>query len=304
MSTDTHPPRFTVVVPVGPDPAELDRLADLLISLRVCGRDGAHGPPKLVLIDDAPRPRKLERFWSGAAVVRTALWERRAPDPLSAMTAGTIEAMKRAEGEFALKLDTDALVIGPFADALSAAFAADPSLGVLGAYDRSPDGGRRDWSMWPARLRRSTWLVSLAPAAGRGWRLRVRPRRERVAARAVLAAAGANRSYELGAHCLGGAYAVSRRLLAQASQWDWRPWVGAGLGEDVVVGLYCAAAGLRMGGMVDSGEPFGVNWSGLPAPPPELVERGFGIVHSVKSGRYGTEAGLRAWFRAHTQGEL
>jgi len=65
-----------------------------------------------------------------------------------------------------------------------------------------------------------------------------------------------------------------------------------------VLGLLCAAAGFRMRGMVEDGEPFGVVWRGLPAPPADLLDRGFSIVHSVKDGPHGTEAELRAWFRA------
>ena len=199
-----------------------------------------------------------------------------------------------------LKLDTDALIIAPFAESLAATFAADPSLGVVGAYDRSPDGGRRDWSMWSGPIRRSTWPIRLARGGPQPRRVVWLGRVERRAARRTVAAARGNPRYELGAHCLGGAYAVSSRLLRHAREWDSRTWVNANLGEDVVLGLLCGAAGLSMRGMVQDGEPFGVKWKGLPAAPQALVERGFSIVHSLKSGEHGSEADLRAWFRSHT----
>jgi hypothetical protein len=282
---------YTVVVPVGPADEELGRLQDLLASLATFA-----GParPKLVLIDDAPEPRALERAWDGATVVRTALWDGPPPPALDAMVAGTLEAMTQAQGAFALKLDTDALVIAPFEAAIAAAFAADPTVGVLGAYDRSPDGGARDFSMWPRPLRRTAWPVVLGP----GPRIARRPQALRARARAVLIAARRARGYRLGAHCLGGAYAVAPRLLAHAADWDWRAWIHDGLSEDVVLGLHCAAHGLRMQGLVDRGEPFGVAWQGLPFAPEELVARGHSIVHSVKDGAHGREAELRARFRA------
>ena len=289
-------PDFSIVVPVGPDQGELAGLEDTLASVRA--HSGGHHP-HVVLIDDSPSPRALERYWPGADVVRTPVWEHGTPDPLTAMVTGTICGMSRARGTFALKLDTDALVIAPFFDQISNAFASDRSLGMIGAYDRSPDGGTRDWSMWPSRIRRSAWPAKLsAPGARRT--LRYRPRREREHARATIAAAARNPDYQLGAHCLGGAYAVSERLLASSAGWDWRPWAQAGLGEDVVIGLLCGAAGLRMRGMVGNGEPFGVTWTGLPAAPSELVQRGYSVVHSLKDGRHGTEGELRAWFQSHT----
>jgi hypothetical protein len=282
---------------VGPGDDEIDRLGDLLRSVR----DHSRGEnPCIVLVDDAPRARNLRRICPEATVLRTPVWQGRVPDPLTAMTTGTIEAMQRASGDFALKLDTDALVIGRFADAIRAAFAADPILGVVGAYERSPDGGRRDWSMWPTVIRRTTWPLKLPPQRpGQRRHVLLRPRSERVVARRVIQSAVQNPNYQLGAHCLGGAYAVSSRLLAHAPQWDWRTWAQAGLGEDIVIGLLCASAGLRMRGLVECGDPFGVAWKGLPASPAELMDRRYAIVHSLKSGEQGTEEELRAWFRGH-----
>jgi hypothetical protein len=290
---------FSVIIPVGPADAELDRLDDLLDSVRA--HTGGE-EVRIVLIDDAPRPRKLEHYWSHSTIVRTALWDAGVPDRLSAMTAGTIEALKRADGDFALKLDTDALVIGDFTSALRSVFRADSTVGVVGAFERSPDGGQRDWSMWPALIRRATWPIRPLPrAGGRLPRASYRGRQDRAIARNVIRAASSNPAYTLGAHCLGGAYAVSSSLLRHAPGWDWMPWVYSHLGEDVTLGLLCAASGLRMCGMVDQGQPFGVSWKALPADPRSLMERGHSVVHSVKDGPYGSEAELRAWFRAHAR---
>jgi hypothetical protein len=294
------PVSYSVVIPVGPGEHELDACRDTLHSLsaHIEGRE-----PHLVLIDDGPEPRPLAKLWSGAEVVRTGAWESGTPDPLSAMTAGMIEGLRRARGSFALKLDTDALVIAPFVEPIRSAFEADPGLGVIGACDRSPGGGIRDWSGWGRPIRRSRWPVRLVrvPDAARR-RLAVCPRAVLSHTRRVVRAALANPEYVLGAHCLGGAYAVSEQLLSHALGWQWRPWAQTGLGEDVVLGLYCAAAGLRMRSLVDDGEPFGIRWRGLPGPPDELARRGFSIVHSVKSGSHGTEDELRAWFRARRAG--
>ncbi len=289
---------FSVFVPVGPDERELERLADTLESLR------AHAPAaevRLMLIDDCPQPRRLERFWPGASIVRTALWNGRVPDRLSAMTAGTFEALRLGQGEFALKLDTDAVVIAPFADSIRSIFSSDRSIGIVGAFDRAAAGGRRDWSVWETPIRRASWPLRAVRSGGLLPRISIPTRRERRTTRDVVRAAAANPAYSLGAHCLGGAYAVSPSLFARGELLDWRPWVRTHLGEDVVLGLLCAAAGLRMQGAVGHAEPFAVSWKGLPAEPARLLQRGHSIVHSVKDGVHGTERELREWFRINAR---
>ncbi|MDQ6816402.1 MAG: hypothetical protein M3018_03210 [Actinomycetota bacterium] len=288
---------FSVIVPVGPSSIEVERLGDTLDSL------AAHVGSaciRLIIVDDSPVPRQLADHWPSALVIRTTLWENGTTDPLSAHTAGTLEALKRAEGAFALKLDTDAVVIAPFAEAITAAFRRDDRLGVVGAFETSPQGRARDWSGWPRVIGRTTWPVRAARISGKalpslGWRSKA----ERDAARRIISAAAANPEYSLGAHCLGGAYAVSAKLLELSHEWDWNPFVGSQLGEDVTLGLHCGACGMRMRGMVDEGDPFGVSWIGLPDDPESLVRRRYSIVHSVKDCEYGSEWQLRAWFRAH-----
>ncbi len=289
---------FSVLVLVGPGENELERLSDTLDSVR------AHAPAeelRLTLTDDSPEPRHLECFWPGASVVRTALWDQHVPDPVSARTAGLVEALKRAEGAFALKLDTDAVVVAPFADSIRSILSRDRSIGIVGAYDLAADGGRRDWSMWPALIRRTRWPIRVVPTGGLLPQITIPNPSRRKTARAVIRAAMANASYSLGAHCLGGAYAVSPRLFARRELLDWRPWVRTRVGEDILLGLLCGAAGLRMQGAVGEGEPFAVSWKGIPAEPARLLERGHSIVHSVKDGAHGTEWELREWFRINAR---
>jgi hypothetical protein len=289
---------FSVFIPVGSSEGEPERLADTLDSLR------AHVPVsevRLTLIDDSPQPRALDRLWAGASIVRTGLWDQRVPDRFSAMTAGTIEALKRAQGDFALKLDTDAVVIAPFAASIRAILSGDPSIGIIGAFDRAAAGGRRDWSMWPAVIRRSRWPIRAARAGGPLPRIRLPSRNERHTARRLIRAAASNPSYSLGAHCLGGAYAVSPSLFARRELLDWRPWVETQLSEDVTLGLLCGAAGLRMQNAVGGAEPFAVSWKGLPAEPSRLLASGHSIVHSVRDDSHGTEWELREWFRINAR---
>src|SRR5262249_37333938 len=163
---------------------------------------------------------------------------------------------------------------------------------IVGAFDVAAAGGQRDFSMWRPLIKRSTWPVRAVRAGGPLPRVSlVSPSRRRAAAE-VIRTAVANPAYTLGAHRLGGAYARSPSLPAHRDLLDWRPWLQTHLSEDVVLGLLCGAAGLRMQGAVGPAEPFAVSWAGLPAAPQQLLERGHSIAHSVKDGPHGSEREL------------
>jgi hypothetical protein len=208
---------------------------------------------------------------------------------MSAYVAGTLLGLRAArELDFVVKLDTDAAIIRPFSEAIERAF-GDPELGVVGSYDRTSDGGTRDWSVWREVLDQADRPLSLWRTA-KGIRINHRPRAHRLLVRSVRQAA--YRFAPPGAHCLGGAYAVSAEFLRSA-QLDWSPWTRTRLSEDVVVGLLSSAAGLRMRSLTGTGEPFAVSWRGLPSPPAEIVAHGHSIVHSVKCDEEGRESELR-----------
>ena len=279
---------YAVLVPIGPDARDVDRLHALAAELK------RHEDPaeiRLVIVDDAPAARELGLDWSDQVTLRTPLWqERRAPDALSAHVAGTLEGLTLARGlEFAVKLDTDAAVIGSFSHRIRAAF-ADRHLGVVGSYDRTSTGATRDWSGWRRTIDRAT--LPMVINRGRGLTSpRYRSRKHRHAVREIRDVAF--RFAPPGAHCLGGAYAVSDRFL-QAAALDWRPWRGTHLGEDVVIGLLCSHAQLRMCSLTDIDEPFALAWRGLPGSPAELRAHGHSIVHSVKRDDPRDEQLLRA----------
>jgi hypothetical protein len=267
-----------MLVPVGPGDRELVRLQALVQGLR-----RAEDPQAihLIVVDDGPAARELSITWPDMSVVRTGLWkDGTRPDAFSAHVAGTLEGLRVARDrdlEAVVKLDTDAAIIAPFARTISTALRS-PELGVVGSYDVGYDGGLRDWTMWERTLRRASWPVAVS-RRGRGAALQWRSRAQRAHVRQVRSAAW--RAAPVGAHCLGGAYAVSGAFIRGACL-DWEPWVGTGLGEDVVVGLLCAALGLTMKSLTGPGEPFAIAWRGLPAAPAEIAARRHSIVHSIK----------------------
>ena len=287
---------FGVIIPVGPGDREIARLHQLLAELSTYeDRQDAF----LAIADDDRAPRSIEVDWPAVQVFRTEARQRGGVlDPYGAMVASTIEGLRicrERRVDMVLKLDTDAAVIGPFAAKIRTAFRDDPTLGVVGSYDVTSAGGSRDWSVWASRLRRADLPLHLVRAPHGRASLRFKSRADRNAVRRLLAAA--RQHAPEGAHCLGGAYAVSRALLDSA-ELDSGPWLDTGLSEDVVVGVLCSAAGLGMCSLVGRDQPFALAWRGLPASPAELARGGHSLVHSVKAETLEAEGEIRAALRS------
>ncbi len=284
--------RFVVFIPVGPDPEDLRRLEAVTESL--AANVGSNGG--LVLVDDAPSGRDLAAHvaWNPeqTAVLRSPLAGSTglANDRMTASTLVFLRWLSESPYEYALKLDTDAMVIGDFRPGLELAF-EDPALGLCGACERNVAGGAlRDISLWRRQL-----LLACSPlqirtsAAPRRIALSVsgrRGRQRRFLTRAVISAR--RHGYRLGEHCLGGSYAVSAaaaRAVRIAGGLD-DPTIsqGTGLSEDVILALLLRSAGFRLRSLVAGGEPFALRHRGLLATPEELVAANHAIVHSLKTG--------------------
>jgi hypothetical protein len=271
-------------MPVGPG----ERVGDTLESVRAY-LDPSHA---VVLVDDTggaglsrelgagPDPRvRVVPAPAGARGNRGGLWVK--------IAAGYRHVLRTLEPELILRMDADALLIGPgIEDAAQARFAERAGLGLLGSYRTGPDGGLRDFSSAVGILRAECGVRGL-----RRPRLRSRLRR--------LVATASDAGYELGEHALGGAFvhsAAAARGLEAAGYLDM-PEIGAsGLGEDHVFGLITRAAGWSIGDFGGPGDAMALRWIGLPAHPDELLARGALITHSVRSYGDLDEDGIRAAF--------
>lgn len=289
-------------MPAGPGEAELERIADTLESLHHFEPDVA----RVVIVDDEPDAHRDIAAVAGPLQGRTTVivnprdrsahwWSE---GVLVGLAAGFSELLHTGTPvDWVLRLDTDALIIGPFASAIEDGFERAPRVGLIGSYLHDADGTARTFE-GPARpVRRLAAPVSL-------WRAQRTVKtalwgigRER---RDVIRAAEAN-GYRPGHHCQGGAYAISRDALESidAKGWlDCRLWRGTYVSEDVIMAIQVMALGYHMLGMSSPGEPFAVRHVGLPGEPDELVRAGYGVAHSLKRHGEWTEQGLRDAFRA------
>jgi hypothetical protein len=215
------------------------------------------------------------------------------------------EVSRRGPYDFALKVDTDALVINPFASRLVTFFEQHPRVGMVGSFLRFPDGSTRPGiENWAWRMRRACRLgfgpggLSREPASFPASFARIM-RRRRLLARAR------RHGYKEGEHVLGGSYAISRGVLER-----WRNsaldqlthlFEGTKIGEDVTVSLLVRSVQYELADHNLPGEIFGV-WHRALRVPPEVLVRQYAVVHSVKTGSEQNEADLRRAFKRYREG--
>lgn len=301
--TETSPREsHAVLVAVGPNPLETERVRDLAEAL------AAHEPEGglLVMVDDSPEPRHLDRALDLPSGWRAVSVHHRRPETrrftrgkgiCSVIMLGMQWIWANTDAAFVLKLDTDSLVIGPYRQRILQAFRDKSGVGMLGAYETLPHGEACDWSMHIETLRmlgarinwrRPRWTV-------RTWSdpLKAQVRRVRKDAE--------GHGYRPAEHCTGGGYALSRSALDAMGAARYLDaamlWAGADLPEDVMVGLHVRAAGFGFADLVARGEVFGVRYIGLCFPPAELLARGYAIIHAVKNDPEIGETEIRRFFR-------
>ena len=295
---------FGVLVGIGPGEREINRLADLLDSLFV------YEPttPWVLLVDDGREDRSLAgRFSTPSTCELTSIFNAR---PLkrrqrlgskggltSSILLGLDWIARNKHPLFVLKVDTDSLVIGPFAKTICEVFMAEPSVGMVGEYRSSMEAGRRfrDFARWVSYLGRRSrlriWMNFHQSLFGRSKTVRrhiLRARRE---------------GYIDGEYCQGGGYALSgeaiRKMKKAGCLEDPLLWLREPRTEDTIVSMYVRTVNMEIKGLTDDGQPFGVKWRGLVDSLDHLLHRGFSIVHSVKNDPSFSEDEIRDFFRNH-----
>jgi hypothetical protein len=292
-------PDFAVAIPVAPGDAERARVDDLLAAL--C----AHEPAivRIVLVDDDPDARRFDL--PGVAVIANPR-AGRGIGTLGGTCTATLAALRwahqHAPGAHVVRLDTDSLVIGPFANALTVAITGRPSAGVLGSYDRTCNGEPRDFSPWAGVVRthaRPVWTWARPPRRGRYVQVALGGRLGTV--RREVRAAMAN-GYEPGEHCLAAACVVTTAMIEGMHRAgmldDPLRWLNTRFGDDIMLGVQARALGLDLVGLVADGEPFGLRHIGLADTPERLAARGFSFIHSVKNDPRVPEDEIRRFFAA------
>jgi hypothetical protein len=281
--------RVAVIVPAGPKDDVLDTLASVVRYT---------DPSRVILVvDDAG----LGRTEEGLSRLK-ALSPDIAAIPAPAAPPGTFGGLwvklstgyrwilDRYDPGLVLRLDADALVIGPGLEAeAERMFASEPEAGLLGSYRVGPDNGVRDFSWAARRIRTET-----GPLGMRHPRMRQRLQNYRQLAR--------RNGYVDGEHVLGAAYVHSSAAIRAIADNGWfeeaRELGKSRIGDDHLISMLTVAAGFRIADFGGPEGPIAVTWRGLPAHPADLLAKGKLVTHSVRSWGTLTEQQIRALFAA------
>lgn len=260
--------RLVVLIPAGPFDDILDTVDSVLTYV------GAS--TVVVVIDDTGRPGVASTLAAADPRV-VVLPAGGSTDTRGALFVQLAEAYRYIleHYQFAalLRLDADALVIGPEPEAEAIEiFRGNPAIGMLGSHRLDCNGNPRRFRDAERYLRREAGLLGL-----------VRPHR-RALLRSIIALAVDN-GYEAGEHCLGAAYLHSFACVEELCR---REWFGSEIlmqsmiPEDHLFGVVTLAAGFQLGDYATGDFPLGLQWRGLPASPGELRQRKKKIIHSVR----------------------
>ena len=303
-------PRFAVVSPVGPSDREVNRVRDLFDSLEAF----EPGNYTFVLVDDDQGtsrftnivPKRLRDRYIEIKNPRRGQGGGWAAGCAVAVFAGLDELLRRRiPFNFVLKLDTDALVIGPFGEKISAQFAASSRIGMIGTVRDADLAEHPLESVKPLgrildKLLKQVTIWRDTPLGGPAVQIALWGRYRLM--RDTIREAFIN-GFRVGEHCYGGGYALSRpsveALAARGLVSKPRVWLSTPLVEDFLISLCVKSVDFGLMDLSGEGEPFAVRYLGLPDTPENLIARGHSIIHSVKDceAQALKEAELRAFFR-------
>lgn len=238
---------------------------------------------EVVIADDVTTDGTYERMLdAGCWVVRNPV-KMFLPGLDLTLRRAFIEAHRLFNARIYLKIDPDALIIGPgLPQALRVGFDTDPTIGLLGTYRIDWNGESRDLSHWRDRMmRRRKDLGSAIDFAEKN-------------------------GYQIGDGVQGGAYALSSECLGQIVRRGWlhgkhgyapSTVKGQHVAEDSLITMLAYAAGFRAADFGGPGQPFGIWDVGLPMPPEELIRQNRLVAHAMKY-RDSTSLNARDFFRA------
>jgi hypothetical protein len=271
-------PRMVVVIPAGPRDDVPDTLRSVL----------RYANPWHVIVIDDTKGRGIEFSHDKLTIIPPAIDSSRFStygQLWVSLAAAFRYAVETTEFDLLLRLDADALLLGPgIGEVASTRFERYPRLGALGAYRIGPDGGARDWT--PARKNIEAEL---------GLRGLRQPSTRKTLQKLITDAPG----YILGEHILGAAVVYrgqTIRAMYDRGLLDLAGLANSATDEDHLFGLITVAAGYEMGDFSGPEDPMAVRWKGLPAAPEELLKAGKLVTHSVRSWEGMGECEIRKYF--------
>lgn len=280
--------QLIVVIPVGPA-CQLHHVGDTIESINFYVSSSF----RIILADDSQKGtgEKIRQHFKDIDVVETGESMGKLCGLYITLCLAFRYALKHYEFDALLRMDTDALIIGPSPDkeALDL-FHRNSTIGIAGQYPLDYQGHPWDIS-WPrAKLRRSLHT----------FRFFKRPLVHATLFPRYLRAL--RQGYVRGESVFGGAcffsYACLKALLA-AGLLPARHLKELRLEEDHLFAILVKSLGFELASLSGEGLPMGCAWKGLPASPEKLMSDGKKIVHSTRYWEHMQEDEIRTIFRQH-----
>jgi hypothetical protein len=255
-------------------------LEDSIESVIASDGDDAH----VIVIDDCAvdaRESVIRARFPQVEVLRRSFPTGGPPQTWAQLQLGLRHALANSDFEHFVRLDTDALVVGPGLSArLGEALAVAPEVGLAGSFRVRADGAPEDRDYHVGVLERelrhdATLAAAIANARANGWR--------------------DGDVVQGGAMCLT---ADAARAMQRDGWLDWRQSWHSIVTDDLAMSMFVAASGLGLHSIGDPEGIFAIANKDLPLPKEQLAGGPWVIAHSTRAGRDGEdEATLRAYFR-------
>lgn len=307
--------RFAALIPVGPTAIEASRAAYLIRSI-------LKWEPEVgwcVLVEDTPAPIGISALSGIPATCQIIelLNPRRGQggDWRGAVATAKLIALRwvheNTDADFALKIDTDALVIRPFSGAVRHFLLSRPAAGLVGTVGYTCN---REIKQMFAEEPQLAKMCRLLPRAGCSIDVDAQPNfifisncgvfsheRRRVFDRVrphIQTAIG--RGYRSTEYVHGGASIVTRSMIEAMAVLGYldspETWISLPIGDEPVMAMYARALGMDICDYSDEGEPFGIQYIGLPYTLETIRARQHCLIHSIKNDRRYTEEQIRNYF--------
>lgn len=202
-------------------------------------------------------------------------------------------ALEKYNFKLLMKMDTDALVIGPGPEKEAfELFSSDTSLGIAGQYKFDYNGNPWDIA-WPRDR-----ILNGATT----WKFIRRPLPNAMLRKLYIKAV--KKGYIAGESVFGGSCFYSHSLLLALHRNRLLPNKLLGqlnLGEDHIFSLLAKAMGFNLGDLSLPGLPLALAWKELPASPEQLHTERKKVVHSTRKWEQMDEEQIRNFFKAKRQ---